>query len=52
MLAALIDGRNDPVVFAEMAKSTLRRKILQLREALASNFGASSRRDRRAYRLF
>lgn len=39
MLAALIDGQNDPVVLAEMAKSTMRRKIPQLREALNGNFG-------------
>lgn len=39
MLAALIAGQNDPVVLAEMAKSTMRPKIPALREALAGNFG-------------
>ncbi len=34
MLEAIIDGQSDPVVLAEMAKSSLRRKIPQLRLAL------------------
>lgn len=40
MLAALIAGQNDPVVLADMAKTTMRKKIPQLREALAGNFDA------------
>lgn len=38
MLAALVAGERDPVVLAEMAKGTLRRKIPELRQALQGRF--------------
>jgi transposase len=37
-LKALLGGRSDPVVLAELAKGRMRKKIPQLREALASRF--------------
>jgi transposase len=37
-LEALLGGRSDPVVLAELAKGRMRKKIPQLREALASRF--------------
>lgn len=40
MLAALIAGERDPVVLADMAKSTMRRKIPQLQQALVADFRA------------
>jgi transposase len=40
MIEALIAGERDPVVLAEMAKSTMRAKIPRLVEALEGNFGA------------
>lgn len=39
MVEALIAGQSDPKVLADLAKSTLRKKIPQLEEALAGNFG-------------
>ncbi len=39
MLEALIAGERDPAVLADMAKSTMRKKIPQLEEALVGNFG-------------
>ena len=38
MLTALVAGERDPVVLAEMAKGTLRRKIPALRQALRGRF--------------
>jgi transposase len=38
MLQALIDGQRDPVVLAQMARGSMRRKIPQLREALTGHF--------------
>jgi transposase len=38
MLAALVAGERDPVVLAEMARGTLRRKIPALRQALRGRF--------------
>jgi transposase len=38
MLQALIGGQRDPKVLAEMAHGSMRRKILQLREALTGHF--------------
>ena len=38
MLAALIDGRDDPAVIADLAKRRLRSKIPALREALNGHF--------------
>jgi transposase len=38
MMAALIGGERDPLVLAEMARSVLRRKIPQLREAFEGRF--------------
>jgi len=40
MIEALIAGERDPAVLAQMAKSTMRKKIPQLEEALAGSFGA------------
>lgn len=40
MLAALIDGRTDPVVIADLAKRRLRSKIPALTEALNGHFSA------------
>jgi transposase len=39
MLQALVDGERDPVVLAELAKGKLRKKLPQLRQALAGHFG-------------
>jgi transposase len=39
MLTALVAGERDPVVLAELAKGTLRRKIPALRHALRGRFG-------------
>ncbi len=39
MVEAMIAGEADPAVLADMAKSTMRKKIPQLEEALAGNFG-------------
>jgi transposase IS116/IS110/IS902 family protein len=44
MLAAMIDGEDDPRVLADMAKSKLRRKIPQLTEALTRHFDANHAR--------
>jgi transposase len=38
MLQAMIDGQRDPRVLAEMAHTSMRRKIPQLREALTGHF--------------
>jgi transposase len=38
MLQAMIDGQRDPAVLAEMARTSMRRKIPQLREALTGHF--------------
>jgi transposase len=38
MLQAMIDGERDPVVLAEMARGSMRRKIPQLRQALTGHF--------------
>jgi transposase len=38
MLQAMIDGQRDPKVLAEMAHTTMRRKIPQLRQALTGHF--------------
>lgn len=38
MLQAMIDGQRDPKVLAEMAHTSMRRKIPQLREALTGHF--------------
>lgn len=38
MLAALIEGRNDPAVLADMAKGRMRPKVALLTEALTGNF--------------
>lgn len=38
MLQALIDGQRDPKELAEMARTSMRRKIPQLREALTGHF--------------
>lgn len=40
MIEALIAGQRDPVVLAQMAKSTMRKKIPELEEAMANRFGA------------
>jgi transposase len=40
MIEALISGERDPAVLAQMAKSTMRKKIPQLEEALSGSFGA------------
>lgn len=40
MLAGLIEGTRDPAVLAELAKGQLRKKLPQLREALAGRFRA------------
>ncbi len=40
MLQALVEGTRDPVVLAELAKGTLRKKLPQLRAALRGRFGA------------
>lgn len=40
MLQALIDGQRDPVVLADLAKATLRRKTPALQQALTGRFGA------------
>jgi transposase len=39
MMAALIAGERDPVVLAEMARTRMRSKIPQLREAFTGHFG-------------
>jgi transposase len=39
MLAALVDGTRDPEVLSELARGVLRKKIPQLKEALAGRFG-------------
>jgi transposase len=39
MLEALVAGERDPAVLAELAKSQLRKKIPELREALRGRFG-------------
>lgn len=39
MLRALVEGTRDPEVLAELARGQLRRKIPQLKEALAGRFG-------------
>jgi transposase len=38
MLAGLVEGTRDPAVLAELAKGQLRKKLPQLREALAGRF--------------
>jgi transposase len=38
MLQAMIDGQRDPKILAEMARTGMRRKIPQLREALTGHF--------------
>jgi transposase len=38
MLQAMIDGQRDPAVLAELARTSMRRKIPQLREALTGHF--------------
>ncbi len=40
MIEALIAGESDPAVLAQMAKSTMRRNISRLEEALAGHFGS------------
>ncbi len=39
MIEAMIAGESDPAVLAQMAKSTMRRNISRLEEALAGHFG-------------
>jgi transposase len=39
MIEALVQGTRDPLVLAELARGTLRRKIPKLREALEGRFG-------------
>jgi transposase len=39
MIEALVQGTRDPLVLAELARGTLRRKIPELREALEGRFG-------------
>lgn len=39
MMTALVAGERDPLVLAEMARSTLRRKLPDLREAFTGRFG-------------
>ena len=41
MLEALLSGVSDPVVLAQLAKGTMRKKIPQLQEALANRFEIS-----------
>jgi transposase len=38
MLRAMVDGQRDPKVLAELARTSMRRKIPQLREALTGHF--------------
>jgi transposase len=38
MLQAMVDGQRDPKVLAELARTSMRRKIPQLREALTGHF--------------
>ncbi|MGQ0670854.1 MAG: IS110 family transposase [Actinomycetota bacterium] len=40
MLAALVEGTRDPEVLSDLARGQLRKKIPQLKEALAGRFGA------------
>jgi transposase len=40
MLQALVEGTRDPAILAELAKGALRKKLPQLRLALAGRFGA------------
>ncbi len=40
MIEAMIAGERDPKVLAEMARSTMRRKIPQLEEAFSGHFGS------------
>jgi transposase len=39
MLQAMIDGQRDPMILAELAHGSMRRKIPQLREASTGHFG-------------
>lgn len=43
MLRALVDGETDPTRLAQLARSSMRRKIPALIEALEGNFGAGDR---------
>jgi transposase len=44
MLTAMIDGEQDPLVLADMAKGKLRRKIPELAQALTGHFDANHAR--------
>jgi transposase len=48
MLSAMIEGEQDPLVLAEMAKGRLRRKIPDLAQALTGHFDANHARMARS----